>query len=296
MDIRRFIQLAHVRKIPFLLFPLLFGLIYSLYQYDNAYWGKSIILMIAMVCFFLAIHLLKEWGYFQRAEDEQKQKETLVYQLSIDMDELRKWLFILFGASFLLFAVVAFMVGWQFAIFLVVGIFCSIFYVYGKNPWMNTWLSEPIFSFGLGLLLPFIMLLANTWQKTISIGELWMQSTWMMLPLVFTFAIVITAENTVRMQQEEDIHPLVSYLHYSAIDGLLELFLFLAFVLPLFSIYLDLAPWLVVLMWLVFPKAWMDLKKFIQKHHASKAFPYIQEIFEMIMMLQIIVYALGLFF
>lgn len=296
MDLNHFLRLSKGKQVGYSLAPILFGAIYALYQYDNVYWGRSFIFAFAVVCFFLFLNLLAALSQFHLAEDEQSQEKTLIRQLHINVDSLRRFLFILLGLSSLALLSLGFLSSWTFVALAVGGALLAIFYVYGPRAWKNSVLSEFVFSLGLGMFLPFLSIQLNLLPGQVSLFELWMQVSWISLPLCFAFAIVIIGLNSIRAQRGEAERTLVAHLHYSAIDGFLELCIFLAFVLPMFSIYLDVAPWLMLIQWFVFPKAWWDIKRFIQDKHQAQHFAYLREIFEMIFVFQVSIYALGLFF
>lgn len=296
MDVKRFFRLTQFKYIALVLLPLIFGGVYSLYKFDSLHWGVSTIFFLALPIFLMGVNLLKELTIYRYADTDEKMEETHVVQWDIDLDKLRRFMWIFLVMGILLMGLSALISDVKAFIFIGIIIILSILYVIGPKPIMNTFLSEVIFSFGLGFLVPLTMIYMNTYYEQLSMLDFIMEILWVTLPFVLLYQLFMFGYHLGQIQQGKCEQTLTAYMTVSVTEGVMELLLFLAFLLPFFSIYLDYVSWTILLVWIIFPKLWLDMKKFESENNKAKYFPYIREIVVVATEFQILLYTLGLFF
>lgn len=296
MDIKRLIRLTQIKQVNYVIFATIFGIIYSLYKFDFVHWGLMFLFLIVIISAMLGFNLLKELMNYRFAETDEEIAQTKVERLHIDLDMLRRIMWLSFAISIVSMVAITMLSTWKVAIFLAIGVVIGIIYVGGKHALVYSPLNEVVLSFGLGFYLPLVTIYINTYFEQLFIFDFIMEILWVTLPLVLALMIVSFGYNLIEKEKGSHRVTLVSLMTKSVTEGLMELMLFLAFVLPLFSIYLDYAPWTMIVSWIIFPKLWMNLRHFENQRSQVALFPYVREIATVIMMFQILLYTLGLFF
>lgn len=296
MELKRLIRLTQLKQMNYIIFAIIFGIIYSLYKFDCVHWGLMFLFVVIVLSAMLGMNLLKELMVYRYADSDEEIQKTKIERLHIDLDKLRRIMWISFGISVVLMALVVLLSTWQVGIFFVIGAVLGILYVCGRHAIVYSPLNEIILSFGLGFYVPLMTIYINTYFEQLFMFDFIMEILWVTLPLVLSMMILMFGYNLVEKEKGSQRKTLVAFMTKSVTMGVMELMLFLSFVLPLFSIYLDYAPWTMILMWIIFPKLWMNLRRFENQKSQIGLFPYVREITTVTMVFQILLYTLGLFF
>lgn len=295
MNVKLFVKLTKMNQLAYILLPILMGYIYSLYQYDNISWGLSFILVVAILLFMLGIQLMKELTIYRNA-DPSTEKNTSIGRYCVDVSKVRLMIMSFISVSGLLMVLLAWLTRWEFLIIAAIPFLLGILYVTGKHPLYETPLSELIASFGCGFAIPLLLIYVNVYEEQTSWIAFLIEVLWISLPFIFAFAMIKLSHDSVVAQKDESNITLAGVMGRHTTDGVIEFATVLSFILPSISIYLNYAPGVMILVWLMFPKIWMDIKQFSRQKNQAPELPLIHVGAEMIMIFQVLLYTLGIFF
>ena len=292
MDVKRFIRLTHFKYIGFVLLPLIFGMIYSFYKFDMIRFGTMFLFVPAILTGLVGLMMLKALMEYRYADTDAEISLTLVEKLQISLDSLRHFMWGNFTLSIILMIAVALFTTPGVIIFYGVLFVISLMCVVGKYALIRTPFSELILSLLLGFLLPLMTIYTNVFNEQKQFFPLFMEGLLVCLPFILSLFILVLAYHL----SEETENTLAMKISSGMADGIMELFTFLAYALPMFYIYLNYTSWTMLLIWLIFPKAWLDIKRFENDNYSIKEFKSICEAISATMALQSLLYMLGLFF
>lgn len=295
MNIKLFVKLTKMNQLAYILLPILMGYIYSLYQYDSIHWGVSFLLVIAMISFILGIQLMKELTIYRNA-NAATESETMIGRYQMDIAKIRVLIMSFMATSGVLMLLITLLTHWEFLLLAIIPFVLGIFYVTGRRPLYKTPLAELISSFGCGFSVPLLLIYANVYEEQTSWLSFLIEVFWISLPFIFSFAMIQLAHDSVAAQKDESNITLAGIMGRHTTDGVIEFATILSFIFPSISIYFNYAPGVMILMWLMFPKIWMDIKQFIRQKQQAKELPLIHVGAEMIMIFQVLLYMLGVFF
>lgn len=295
MDIKLLLKMTKLNQLIYLALPILMSYIYSLYQYDNINWGISFLLAISLITFVLGVNLLKELTLYRQADGKSAEQKTLIGREKINLSVLRYFIIGFFALSLALFLLVSLLTSWNLLLLGIIPAILGSLYATGKKPLFQTAFAEVIVSFGCGFVIPLLMVYGNVYREQSSLIAFLAEMFWVSLPFIFSFAMIQLAYHSVLAQQEEN-QTMAGIMGRHATNGLIEAMVILSFVLPSLSIYLNYAPGAMILIWLLFPKVWMDTKKFVQQKQQADELSLVRVNAEIIMIFQILLYTLGIFF
>lgn len=294
MDVKRFIRLTHFKYIGFILLPLIFGMVYSFYKFDMIRFGVMVLFVTAVITSIFGLLLLKALMDYRYEEEE---GQSLIEKLEIDLDKLRQWMWSSLGVSFILVGVITLLTTVRVLYVFIILFLISLLCVAGKYALIKTALSEFTVSILLGFGLPLLTIYTNVFNEQPQFFSLFMEVLLVSTPFILSFFILFIGYHLIERNQDEVVSPtMTSLMSEGVADGIMELFLFLAYILPLFYIYMDYTSWTMLLLWVVFPKLWWNLKHFERTYYEPKHFLLIREIASTTMEMQILLYMLGLFF
>lgn len=295
MDIKVFFKMTKLNQLVYILLPIVMSYIYSLYQYDNINWGISFLIALSILLFILGINLMKEMTLYRHADGKREEMQTTVGKYNVNRSTLRYLILGFIGASIVLILLAGGLTNWLIVLMACVPALVGILYATGKKPLFATPLAELIVSFGCGFAVLMLMVYGNVYQEQSSIIAFLTEIFWVSLPFDFSFAMIQLAHNSVASQKQPNL-TMAGVMGRHATNGVIEFAVILSFVLPSLSIYLKYAPGAMILIWLVFPKIWLDVKKFVRQKDQASELGEIQVSAEIIMIFQVLLYTLGIFF
>lgn len=192
--------------------------------------------------------------------------------------------------------VLAYFVGWPL---FWMGLYCyliGIFYSSGPRPLSSLPLGEFFSGFTMGFMISLICVYLNTYEtfqwNSATLGGIFLIA----LPNTLWIANLMLANNICDLEEDENNnrYTLVHYLGKSQGLRLFVLLNIIAFVAILTAVVLHLAPWTMLLTFLVLPFVWKQTKLFMHKQIKRETFVCAVKILAVGACAQVISFAIGL--
>ncbi|HEP1832901.1 TPA: 1,4-dihydroxy-2-naphthoate polyprenyltransferase [Streptococcus suis] len=306
-----FLEFVEMKTKVASVFPMILGILWSLYRYQVFNWLNTLLFVLAVLSFDMCTTAINNSMDYHKAKDETyRQESNVIGKFSLDFRQMIGIVFALLIFSVIISLVLVWRTSW---LLLPMGALCfliGIFYTFGPIPLSRMPLGE-VFSgvtmgFGIFFLAVFIqqpdllltsqvsgqwMTLQFSWTKIIEI-------IFISIPLVTLIANIMLANNTCDLEEDIRNHR-YTLVYYIGKKNALKLYFVLAS-LPwlLWIIYclIGFLPiWALVGLIAVWP-AYKSLETFLKKQVKRETFIEAVKSFVLFALLYVVILALALIF
>lgn len=300
MTFKIFAELVELKAKTASIFPFLMGFLYSWYHYQQIYWGNMLLFFISMVLFNMAVDIMDNYMDYHNATDvhDYKHETNIIGRENLSLSLIRNmmWGFIIISA--LMGIYLASQTSW---VILFLGMFSyamGIFYSAGPKPLSSLPVGEITSGLTMGIVIPLICVYLNIYDLVPFDASLIWQVGLMSLPAAFSIANLMLANNTCDL--EEDVlnnrHTLVYYIGKKRAVRLFQILVVASFVAATLSVIFKIVPLTLLLLWGLFPKIWKNTQLYSKEQIKTKTFPLAIKNLALIVMVQVILFALGVVF
>lgn len=214
LTLQSFLEFVEIKTKVASVFPMLIGILWSIYHYRTFNWLNTVVFVLAAICFDMCTTAINNTMDYKKALDEDyKQKDNVIGQYQLDYKQMVNIIFTLLAIATLLSLV---LVALTDVILLPIGAICfliGIFYTFGPIPLSRMPLGE-VFSgvtmgFGIFFIAIFIQnpnfLHATFTIQTVTVNLQWQDillTVFMSLPLVCLIANIMLANNLCDYEQD----------------------------------------------------------------------------------------------
>jgi len=298
MSLSVFLELVEMKAKTASVLPFLIGLCFSWYHYHTVHIGYVLLFFIAMFIFNMAVDILDNYNDYHHATDvhDYKEKTNIIGRENLSL-RLVFWLMTsMIAVSAIIGIGLAYVVGWPL---LIMGLYCylvGIFYSSGPRPLSSLPLGEFFSGFTMGMMITFICVYLNTFETFYwSFSEIF-SIVIIALPNTMWIANLMLANNICDKEEDEN-NERYTLAHYLGRKNSLRLFVgmnVLAFLGIILSVVFGLAPWTVLLTFLVSPFIWKQISLFMEKQVKKETFICAVRILAVGSVMQVITYLLGI--
>lgn len=288
MKFKEFLKLVEIQTKIASVFPFFVGLLFSASYYRQVNWLWMLLFFIGMLLFDMATTAINNYQDFVKAKDENyKYHENIIGVAGIDTGLVKNLIVVMVGVSFIIGAFLSVMTGWLF--FFLGGLCCliGIFYTYGPIPLSRMPLGEAFSGVTMGLGIPTLVVYLNTYQNrlfylTLSSNKFALTGSisavlaliWACLPLVFTIANIMLANNLRDLDIDIKNHrfTLVFYIGRKAGLFLFQILMLSCYLIPIFGWFFGVFRWPILLIFFTIPSVLNTLKKHREEMPAPISF------------------------
>lgn len=282
MTPKQFLDLVEIRVVIPSIAPLLFGLVYSQWQYARLNWLNSILLIIATVSVHLAVNT------FNRYEDNKRQKANQFLRESAAGDVITDKQVLRVAELLAVIAVVAgisvaLLTDYKTWIIGIISFLIGYFYSAGPKPITNTPFGEVVSGITMGYLIFVAQVYVNT-RMTLFPSVLF-QWFVVSLPLVIFISEIMFANNIADYAEDEENkrHTLVHYLGITLAKRLYIMWVVLAFIILMVATVVNWLPITSYALIVLLPILLKNARDFV--NHPSKEETFILAIKNLIILM-----------
>lgn len=277
MEVKHFLKLVEIQTKIASVFPFLVGLLFSWSYFKQVNGFYMVLFFIAMILFDMTTTAINNYQDYIKANDEHyKYEENIIGKANLDVTLVRKIIFIMLGTAFLLGLVLAYLSGWLLLLMGGICCFIGVFYTYGPIPLSRMPLGEVFSGVTMGIGIPAMVVYLNTFQDklfylTFSKNEFALTGkitavlalVWACLPLVFTIANIMLANNLRDLDTDIPNHRFTLVFYIGRKKGILlfQLLMLACYVALLIGFIFGIYRWPILLVFLSLPKVWQTLKQ-----------------------------------
>lgn len=227
LTLKVFLEFVEIRTKVASVFPMLIGILWSVYHYRAFNLLNTVVFILAAICFDMCTTAINNTMDYKKALDEDyKQKDNVIGQFKLDYKQMIRIIFVLLSIAIMLSLVLVYLTD---VVLLPIGALCfliGIFYTFGPIPLSRMPLGE-VFSgvtMGFGIFFiaifvqnPGLLLSAIFTLETIILNLQWKElllTVFMSLPLVCLIANIMLANNLCDYEQDvkNNRYTLVHYI------------------------------------------------------------------------------------
>lgn len=289
MSFKTFLKYVEIQTKVASFFPFLVGLLFVIYRYDTFKPINTLIFFAAMLIFDLTTTAINNYMDYKKATtDEYRRTENIIGQANVPVKLARNIIFIMLATAIGLGIWLVFRTD---LIVLLIGILCfiiGVFYTYGPVPISRIPLGEVFSGLTMGFGILFLVVYVNAFDQGIAnlfingrhlsfqvnlvlLGEI----IWVSLPLVFTIANIMLANNICDL--EDDIKnrrfTLPYYIGRKRAVWLYNALYAATFVAILTAVLFNVLPTIILLSLLIIIPVYKHISLFNKKQIKSETFP-----------------------
>ena len=298
MTLPVFLELVEFKAKTASVLTFFIGICYSWYNYGSIHLGYVVLYFIAMLIFNMAVDILDNYNDYHHATEvhDYKEKTNIIGREQLSLPFVFRLMIGMIVVSAVMGIVLAYFVGWPL---FWMGLYCyliGIFYSSGPRPLSSLPLGEFFSGFTMGFMISLICVYLNTYEtfqwNSATLGGIFLIA----LPNTLWIANLMLANNICDLEEDENNnrYTLVHYLGKSQGLLLFVLLNIIAFVAILTAVVLHLAPWTMLLTFLVLPFVWKQTKLFMHKQIKRETFVCAVKILAVGACAQVISFAIGL--
>lgn len=277
MKIKDFLKLVEIQTKIASVFPFLVGLLFSWSYFKQVNWGYMLLFFIAMLLFDMTTTAINNYQDYRKARDEHyKYQENIIGKANLDIKLVEKIIFAMMGSAFVIGLLLAYLSGWLLLVMGGICCFIGIFYTYGPVPLSRMPLGEVFSGVTMGVGIPAMVVYLNTFQTklfylSLSQNEFALTGKitavlaliWACLPLVFTIANIMLANNLRDLDTDIANHrfTLVFYIGRKRGLVLFQILMLACYATILLGFLFGIYRWPVLFVFLSLPKVLQTLKK-----------------------------------
>lgn len=288
MSISNFLKLVEIQTKLASLFPFLVGVLFSMSYFGQIHWLYTVLFFIGMLIFDMTTTAINNYMDYQKAKDDEYKREVnIIGEAKIKPQLVATLIWIMLALASIIGFYLSYQTGW--VLFVIGGLSCliGIFYTFGPVPLSRMPLGE-VFSgvtmgFGIFLItiyinafdLNFLNLQIIDWQFFM-VGNLkaLLAIFWASLPLVFTIANIMLANNLCDLDQDIKNHR-YTLPYYIGREAGLKLFNFLmysCYIVVILGTVFGVYQWPALITLVTFPMIQKNVQAFNAKQIKSETF------------------------
>lgn len=300
MSIPVFLELVEIKAKTASVLPFFIGLCYSWYHFGTLHVGYVAFYFVAMFIFNMAVDILDNYNDYHHATEGHSYKEetNIIGRKNLSLRVVFWTMILMIFLSAAMGIALSFIAGWPL---FVMGLYCylvGIFYSSGPRPLSSLPLGEFFSGSTMGFMISMICVYLNTfetfqWNFSEVFGVFVIS-----LPNTLWIANLMLANNTCDVIEDEKNNR-YTLVHYLGKAHSLKLFVgnnLVAFVGILLSVMFHFAPPTVLLTFLLVPFVWKQTRLFLNEQVKSTTFACAIKILAVGASVQVLSYALGLWF
>ena len=288
MTISVFFKLVEIQTKLASIFPFLMGVLFSLTYFNAFNAANTVIFFCGMLVFDMTTTAINNFMDYKKAKDETyKYQVNIVGQAGLQEKHVTALILTMLAFSAVIGAVLVYRTGWMM---LILGGLCcliGVFYTFGPVPLSRMPLGE-IFSGGtMGLGIFLITIYVNVAEQTLLSltftkdqfmlqGNIWdlVAVCWASLPLVFTIANIMLANNLCDLAEDIGNHryTLPYYIGKDTGIKLFNVLMYGSYVTILVGLVFRIYPWTILLVFLTLPLIYRNTQAFNAKQVKAETF------------------------
>ncbi|MBV7390872.1 prenyltransferase [Enterococcus alishanensis] len=293
---RQFWELSEIYTAPLNLFLILMGVSIAMDQFD---WGISLDLFLyglILIIFHVTANIFNHYMDYKNASDQHYREVTnVIGREKLSLKFVRNLYLICLFIAFLLGVWLVLRTNIIVGILGLIGFYIGLFYSYGKHPLNSLPIAEVLTGTTSGFFIPVIGFYLAIDGKIEVTPFMIFEVFILCLPLSMMMFNNLLANNTSDL--EEDVKngrkTLVYYLgKKTAVSVLLIVFAISYLLLPIF-VFLGIAPWPILILFLFLPKSIQGLKIYQQKQDKATTFPIVLKTMSLVMIGYPLLYFIG---
>ncbi|AQP53527.1 1,4-dihydroxy-2-naphthoate polyprenyltransferase [Vagococcus penaei] len=297
MNFKVFAELVELKAKTASIFPFLLGLLYSWYHYQHVSLINMVLFFISMILFNMAVDIMDNYMDYHNATDVHDYKHATNIigreQLSLTLVKQLMWSFIIISALIGIF--LASQTSW---VILWLGMFSyamGIFYSAGPIPLSSLPVGEITSGLTMGIIIPIICVYLNLYDIVPFNGLFVVNIAILALPAACAISNLMLANNTCDLEEDRlnNRHTLVHYIGRQRAVKLFKGLVITSFFFATLGVILQITPWSVLLIWVIFPKIWKNTTRYAQKQIKTKTFPLAIQNLALIVFAQTVLFAIG---
>lgn len=292
MSIKVFLQVVEIQTKLASLFPFVIGALFSLAYFHQFKLGYTLLFFVGMVTFDMATTAINNYMDFKKAKSTvYKYEENIIGVSGTSSALVRTMIFVMIAISACIGFFLSLQTGWLFLVMGGICCFIGIFYTFGPIPLSRMPLGEVFSGLTMGLGIFFLTVYLNVTVNrpfylaldlrsgTFSlVGNLWLVLTlvWASLPLVFTIADIMLANNLRDLETDITNHryTLVYYIGQKHGRYLFEILIWASYGVLGIGWLLGIYHWPIFVVCFSIPKVWKNIQAFKKETPQPKSFRY----------------------
>lgn len=298
MNFKIFAELVELKAKTASIFPFIMGMLYSWYHFQQLSVKNMLLFFISMLFFNMAVDILDNYMDYHNATDvhDYKHETNIIGRENLSLPLIKGLILFFITIASLIGLYLAMTTSW---IILWLGLFSfavGIFYSAGPRPLSSLPIGEIASGVTMGIIIPLICVYLNVYNLTAFDGQLIGQVVLFALPSACAIANLMLANNTCDLEEDElnKRYTLVHYLGKPNSLKLFQLLVILSFLVATLATYLDIMPWTVYFIWLIFPKIWKNTQRYLKKQIKLETFPLAVQNLAIFVLTQTILFFIGL--
>lgn len=288
MTVSNFLKLVEIQTKLASLFPFLVGVLFSISYFGQIHWGYTVIFFIGMLVFDMTTTAINNYMDYKKAkDDEYKHQVNIIGEANISEKLVVTLIWTMLAISAIAGFYLSYKTGW--ILFVFGGLCCliGVFYTFGPVPLSRMPLGE-VFSgvtMGFGIFLitiyinafdaNFLKLDIINWQFFM-VGDLkkLLAILWASLPMVFTIANIMLANNLCDLDQDIKNHryTLPYYIGKETGVKLFNVLMYGCYAVVLIGLFFGIYHWSILIIFATLPLVIKNLKEFNREQVKSKTF------------------------
>ncbi|MDR2833123.1 MAG: 1,4-dihydroxy-2-naphthoate polyprenyltransferase [Streptococcaceae bacterium] len=211
MTLKIFLEVVEIKTKIASVFPFLIGVLFSINFFGEFHLGLTLLFLLAMLIFDMTVTAINNYQDYQKAKlDTYKYEHNVIGREKLSPKLVRNMILCMLIVSAVLGIVLTWLTGWMLLFLGAICFFIGIFYTYGPIPLSRMPLGEIFSGFTMGLGIFAMIVYVNTASAKVfsfmldfsgnafalsgSITSV-LAIFWASLPLVFTIANIMLANN-----------------------------------------------------------------------------------------------------
>lgn len=290
---QQFNALVQAQTTVISLLPYLMGLVFTAYYYRNINVIDTVLLMIAVVSFHLAVNGHNQYTDYRRFESTGNAHSfnNIIRKFKIPMSWARTNIIGLVVLSAAIGLYLTVKTGWILLLIGVASFLVGYFYSGGHHPILKTPFGEPASGITMGYNIVLLVIFINIYNLTHFDPFFWAKGLVVAGPAIFTISNVMLGNNICDQEEDEKVgrHTLVHYIGRSGGLKVLISSYIASFVFILLGVALRLLPvWDLLVLLMIIP-VWSRTKIFVQHPDKATTFPNILIDLQLILISEIVV-------
>lgn len=290
MSLAVFWDVVEIRTKLASFFPFVIGVLFSASYFEQLHWGHTLIFFVGMLCFDMATTAINNYMDFKKAKSEEyKYQENIIGRAQVPEKNVQLLIFSLIGIAMLVGLYLTWQTGWLLLVMGGICCFIGIFYTFGPVPLSRMPLGEVFSGFTMGLGIFAITIYINTFDAQIFFlnlnlksgtfaltGSLWsvLAIVWASLPMVFTIANIMLANNLSDLEQDIANHRYTLPYYIGRRPGviLFDSLMYSCYLTILIGLLFGIYRWPILIVFATLPLVFKHVKAFNHQQVKSKTF------------------------
>jgi 1,4-dihydroxy-2-naphthoate octaprenyltransferase len=292
MTLKLFLEVVELRTKVASVFPFAIGVLFSIAFFHEVHWLDTLLFFVSMLIFDLATTAINNYMDFRKAHsDVYKQQENVIGRENLSPKLVRNMIFLMLVLVLILGLILVARTGWLTLIIGAICCFIGVFYTFGPIPLSRMPLGEIFSGLTMGFGIFFLTVYINTHRtdifdlvvsfstgKFVLEGNFWAIAAvfWASLPLVFTIADIMLANNLRDLDRDIENHryTLVFYIGRPIGVVLFQGLMYACYPVLVIGWITGIFHWPILVTLLTLPKIYQNLTHFKQDLPHPKSFGY----------------------